>query len=179
MFLVKKAWVKGTVLLVSHPAWFCSTDCTGIVEKSGKVIRSGLRRRSTNDFPVAVVIFILGYPTPWLYEKLEIDSLGWTGRDQPSKVRKFWRIGSGSLFCTPRRKSWMWTMSYWPISCSENGAKQSSLWIETFDGSHSLGGHCEISMSNPSMWAEDGRYRARLISQMLIPYYVGISRVKQ
>ena len=76
-------------------------------------------------------------------------------------------MGSGSLFCTPRWKSWTWTISYVPINPSGNCAVQSWICTETLEGSHSFGGHWERFMSKPSIWAEGGRFRARSTSHIL------------
>jgi hypothetical protein len=84
-----------------------------------------------------------------------------------NKLVRFCTIGLGSLLWTAIWKSCTCTMSYCPRRWPGSGLTQSMLCTETFDGSHSLGGHCERSISKPSMWAEGGRKRARSTSQIL------------
>lgn len=59
-------------------------------------------------------------------------------------------------------------MSYDAKRWAGSGCKQSSSCTETFSGNHSFGGHCVRSISNPSMRADAGRFRARSTSHILI-----------
>ncbi len=76
--------------------------------------------------------------------------------------------GTGSLFGIPKWKSCTCTTSYLPTRGLDGSARQSWAWKETFGGSHSFGGHCVRSMSNPSSCADGGKVVARSTSQILL-----------